>query len=144
MRIFTIEEANSLVPLLEKNFQKIFEINNQIKFVSKDVDNLISIWGNEIFEKKNVDHDYYVEKIKQRDLLIKELQEEVERIQGMGAVVKDLDIGLVDFYYDNYGELVFLCWKFGEKEIIHWHPVSQGFRNRRSIDELFAIRRRTE
>ncbi len=144
MRVFTLEEANSLIPLLEKIFQQIFETNGQIKFVSKDIDNLIGIWGNEVFEKKNVDHEFYKEKLKQRDILIAQLNEEVEKINGLGCIPKDLDVGLVDFYCDNYGETVFLCWKYSEKEIKYWHPVSQGFRNRRSIDDLLAIKKRTE
>ncbi|MBI2579063.1 MAG: DUF2203 domain-containing protein [Candidatus Aenigmarchaeota archaeon] len=143
MRVYTIEEASQLVPFLERTFEGIFALNTKIKMVSRDIDNLISIWGNEIFEKSNVDNEYYKEKTKQREQLIREMASEVQKIQDMGCIVKDVDVGLVDFHYDNYGELVFLCWKFGEKEILYWHPMSQGYRNRRSVDELLAMRKRT-
>ena len=142
MKILSIEDVNALVPFLEKTFENIFALNTQIKMVSKDVENLVSIWGNEIFEKSNVDHSFYKEKAKQRENLMKQMASEVQKIQELGGIVKDLDIGLVDFHYDNYGEIVFLCWKFGDKEIRYWHPTGQGYRNRRSIDELLAIRRR--
>lgn len=143
MRVYTIEEANATIPVLESIFESIFALNTQIKMVSKDMENLVSIWGNEVFEKANVDNKYYHEKAMQREQLIKELAAEVGNIQQLGGVVKDIDAGLVDLHYDNYGELVYLCWKFGEKEITHWHPIAQGYRNRRSISELGAMRKRT-
>lgn len=143
MKVFTIDEANSMIPLLEGIFDAISALNTKVKLVSKDIDNLVAIWGNEIFEKENVDNNYYKEKTKQREQLIRDLASEVRKIQDAGAIVKDIDLGLVDFHYDNYGELVFLCWKVGEKEISYWHPVTQGYRNRRSIDELLAVRQRT-
>ena len=48
-------------------------------------------------------------------------------------MVKDLDQGLIDFYALAGDRLVFLCWKLGEREVAHWHPLDGGFEQRQSL-----------
>jgi len=57
----------------------------------------------------------------------------LEKLFHLGAHVKDLDSGLVDFYSHRGSEVVFLCWKEGENEIRHWHSLEGGFRNRQPL-----------
>ena len=54
-------------------------------------------------------------------------------IRGLGAIVKDLERGLVDFPSLRAGEEVLLCWRVGEDEIHFWHPVGEGFSGRRPL-----------
>lgn len=54
-------------------------------------------------------------------------------IQELGAIVKDLEEGLVDFPWLRDGEEVLLCWRVGEEEIGFWHPVDEGFSGRRPL-----------
>ena len=44
-------------------------------------------------------------------------------IHRRGCLIKDLDTGLLDFYALNGDRLVFLCWKLGEADVAHWHPL---------------------
>ena len=57
----------------------------------------------------------------------------VSAIHRRGCVIKDLDSGLLDFYALNGDRLVFLCWKLGEAEVAHWHPIDAGFADRQPI-----------
>jgi hypothetical protein len=57
----------------------------------------------------------------------------LERIGELGAVVKDLDTGLVDFPALRGDEEVFLCWRLGEDEIRYWHGVDEGFAGRKEL-----------
>jgi hypothetical protein len=57
----------------------------------------------------------------------------VDAIQELGAVVKDLDSGLVDFPARRAGEEVLLCWRLGEDEIRFWHTLDGGFAGRRPL-----------
>jgi hypothetical protein len=57
----------------------------------------------------------------------------LERIQELGAVVKDLDAGLVDFPALRDGEEIFLCWRLGEDEISYWHGLEEGFAGRKEL-----------
>jgi hypothetical protein len=58
----------------------------------------------------------------------------VERLEEIGVVVKDLDLGLVDFPARRNGEAVLLCWQVGEDEVAYWHGLEDGFAGRRPID----------
>jgi hypothetical protein len=57
----------------------------------------------------------------------------VQQIQELGAVVKDVDTGLVDFPAVHRGEDVLLCWRLGEDEIGYWHDLESGFAGRREL-----------
>lgn len=57
----------------------------------------------------------------------------VARIHEVGALVKDLDQGLVDFPARREGEDVLLCWRLGEEEIGYWHGLEEGFSGRKPL-----------
>ena len=65
------------------------------------------------------------------------LKSSVEEIHGMGVLVKDLDIGLIDFPTLFRNEEVYLCWRIGEDDIEWWHGVDEGFGGRKPIDTEF-------
>jgi hypothetical protein len=72
-----------------------------------------------------------------RDTSTAALKEALEGIERTGAVIKDLDIGLVDFMSRFQDRDVCLCWKFGERGIEYWHGAEEGFRGRKAIDSEF-------
>ena len=57
----------------------------------------------------------------------------LSRIHEAGALVKDLDQGLVDFPAQRRGEPVLLCWRLGEPEIGFWHGLEEGFSGRKPL-----------
>jgi hypothetical protein len=57
----------------------------------------------------------------------------VARIHEAGALVKDLDQGLVDFPARRGGVDVLLCWRLGEDEIGYWHGLDEGFSGRKPL-----------
>jgi hypothetical protein len=58
----------------------------------------------------------------------------VERLEELGVVLKDLDLGLLDFPAWREGTEVELCWQVGEATVTHWHGVDEGFAGRKPID----------
>lgn len=60
-------------------------------------------------------------------------EDQLEELFQMGAHLKDLDSGLVDFYSRRGSEVVFLCWKEGEANVRFWHPLQGGFQNRKPL-----------
>jgi len=58
----------------------------------------------------------------------------VNAIHERGAIVKDLDTGLVDFPAVRDGEEILLCWQLGEDEIEYWHGLEEGFAGRKRLD----------
>jgi hypothetical protein len=65
--------------------------------------------------------------------LTAEIQRGLDQILKLGGVPKDLGLGLVDFPHLRHGEEVNLCWKFGEREIRHWHGVDEGYAGRKPL-----------
>jgi hypothetical protein len=57
----------------------------------------------------------------------------VARIHETGALVKDLDVGLVDFPATRDGEEILLCWRLGEAEVGFWHGLDEGFSGRKPL-----------
>ena len=58
----------------------------------------------------------------------------IERLEGLGVLVKDADRGLVDFpALRENGEEVLLCWQVGEDEIAFWHGLEEGFGGRKPL-----------
>jgi hypothetical protein len=72
------------------------------------------------------------------------LKTELERIEEIGVLVKDLDTGLVDFPTLLEDREVYLCWRVDESDIGHWHGVDEGFAGRKAIDRHFIDHHRGE
>lgn len=58
----------------------------------------------------------------------------IGRIESHGCIVKDLDLGLLDFPAEKDGAAGFLCWKYGESRVSFWHGTNEGFAERRSLE----------
>ena len=70
----------------------------------------------------------------ERNRLHEALETALDQIQETGCVVKDLDIGLLDFPARIDNEDVYLCWRLGEDRIRFYHRQDEGFTGRKPID----------
>ncbi len=141
MKIFSVVEAEELLPTLKTNFEKIFYLNQMLKAASTDIGSLIDIWGEDVYKHNHVDNSYYISLVNKQQDIMKRLQTELKKISELGCFVKDIERGLVDFCYKLNGDIVFLCWKYGEDKINHWHSLNSGFTGRRPLRDLFAFNR---
>jgi hypothetical protein len=57
----------------------------------------------------------------------------IHRIESYGCIVKDIDLGLLDFPSQREGEPVYLCWKYGEDRVLYWHTMDDGFESRKDL-----------
>lgn len=131
-RIFTLEEANRLVPQLTDMLRELQSVRNSLakQEVEIDVEELLT--DPEKREKsKAFNHqlDGYNESVAH-------FYEIVDRIHELGCFLKDPNTGLIDFYANNQGRMVYLCWRLGESAIEYWHEVGLGFRDRQPISRL--------
>jgi hypothetical protein len=58
----------------------------------------------------------------------------VHQIQDLGVLIKDINLGLLDFPALKDGRGVYLCWRYGEGEIAYWHEIEAGFAGRQPIE----------
>jgi hypothetical protein len=84
-----------------------------------------------------VDHSKILAVRSRRDTSTSALQVALEGIGELGAQVKDLEIGLIDFLSLFEDREVCLCWKLGESGIGFWHSLEDGFRGRKPVDDKF-------
>jgi hypothetical protein len=70
----------------------------------------------------------------ERNRLQETVETALERIQSTGCVVKDLEVGLLDFPARIDNQDVYLCWKLGEDRIRFYHAQDEGFSGRKPID----------
>jgi hypothetical protein len=57
----------------------------------------------------------------------------IYRIESLGCIVKDIDLGLVDFPAMLDDEPIYLCWKLGDPQVAFWHGVDEGFSTRKAL-----------
>ena len=57
----------------------------------------------------------------------------IERIRDLGVIIKDLDMGLLDFPHERDGRVVFLCWHPPEEQIRYWHEIQAGYQGRQPL-----------
>lgn len=122
------QEAKNLLPEVKKIILKLRKLQKAI--------NLIETFELEYekpyYEAISLDFDINKRFYKLNYLFFKHL----ESLHKKGVIVKDLDLGLVDFYSKRYGKEIYLCWKLGEKEIKFWHSTEEGYDERKPIDNL--------
>ena len=72
--------------------------------------------------------------------VMKKLEGEVQKLEEMGCVLRDISTGLVDFPAVRLGERVWLCWKLGEEHVGFWHTRHEGFGGRKPVksEEFYA------
>jgi hypothetical protein len=135
MKTFTLEEAQSLVPVLESLLKRAIEAKAAAEAIEQDLQRLaqrVFLTGG-----MNVDIVAVGRQRTAMDALIQRAKDAVAEIDAIGVQVKDLETGLLDFPCRIDDEVVLLCWKMGEERITHWHTVEAGFRGRQPLDDRF-------
>lgn len=118
--VFTVAEANELIPQLRSYFAVIrrakavlVQTSDDIKKASANAD-----WGG-----GSRFGSLYIQ-------ALHDISSNLQAIHDHGVVVKDVNAGLCDFPYSHEGRIVYLCWKLGETEIRWWHEISLGYKDR--------------
>lgn len=132
-RTFTLEEAQSLLPVLESLLRTAIAGKKVIEEVEAEQQAL----AHRVFLNGGMFLDVVplarrkAERMKAEQRATDALAE----IDSIGVQVKDIDIGLLDFPCEIEGQIILLCWKLGEKSITHWHGTQEGFAGRKPVDE---------
>lgn len=134
-RFFTLRQAEQLLPQVETAIRQAIAAQaeyREAESASQDFQRRVMLEGG-----MRVDHGKLLERKQRRETSAQHLKQALEKIHEYGCLVKDLEIGLIDFPTLFNGEEVYLCWKLGEPAIQFWHGVEEGFRGRKAIDQEF-------
>jgi hypothetical protein len=138
MKTFTLDEAQSLLPVLEALLKRALESKQAAESVETglaDLSRRIYLSGG-----MKVDISGVARQRADMDSHLARVRESIAEIDSIGVQVKDLDKGLLDFPFKLEDQVVLLCWKLGETSIEHWHTMDAGYRGRQPVDERFRRR----
>jgi len=121
---FSIAQANEILPTVIKKFEFVNAKKNELAKIEQQLQISLSDANN--FEE-------YVTLKQQLNTAMTKFYQAIEDLENTGIVVKSIDEGLLDFPSKRFDEDVWLCWKFGEKEIKFWHEKDSGFQARKPI-----------
>src|SRR6516165_2554061 len=138
MKTFTLDEAQSLLPVLESLLKRALAGKQDAEAVEEKLGELsrrIYLSGG-----MKVDVASVVRQRAEMDGHLERVRETLAEIDAIGVQVKDLEAGLLDFPCRLDDEVVLLCWRMGETSIEHWHTLESGFKGRKPVDERFRRR----
>lgn len=138
MKTFTLDEAQSLLPVLESLLRRALEAKQaaeQVESTLAELTRRIHVAGG-----MRVDVAAVTRQRAELETNLQTAKESIAEIDEIGVQVKDLDTGLLDFPCRVDDEIVLLCWRMGETAIEHWHTVESGFKGRQPLDERFKRR----
>ena len=132
---FTLVEAQSLIPEVDRLLRQALDAKAEYQ----NAEQAIRQFGEHVMMMGGVivNRERALQARSRRDDAAARLRECIEAVLETGCLVKDLDIGLVDFPTLFRGVEVYLCWKLGESGIAFWYGVEEGFPGRKAIDQDF-------
>tara|TARA_Y100000590_G_scaffold463064_1_gene628830 strand:- start:5209 stop:5610 length:402 start_codon:yes stop_codon:yes gene_type:complete len=123
-KYFTVQTANEVLPSVIQKFEnakkqkaEVMKTEQQLQITLSDI---------HTFEQS-------VELKQKLNEEMTKLYKCIEDLEATGVVLKGLDQGLLDFPSKRFDDVVWLCWKEGEKEIKFWHDMDTGFNGRKPI-----------
>ena len=133
VKMLTLEEANAILPHVRLILKSLRELRNQVLRIQAQIE-IEEMTGSDAEGRLSAAAQSAVSKqMEAFHYQTRQFEDKLEELLQMGAHLKDLDSGLVDFYSLRGREIVFLCWKEGETEITHWHSLQGGFSNRKPL-----------
>lgn len=126
-RLFTVDEANALLPTVRALTERIQENIRRLRNKSR------KIVRHEKLDPEATDFMERLQEDSEIARLVAELKDWVEQIYSYGCICKGVEQGLIDFPCMLGAEVVFLCWQLGEATVSHWHRIEDGFAGRRPL-----------
>lgn len=146
--MFSIEEANALVPQLSDMVKGQLELAGQIQRLAVDLGEHPRLKRGAVKRDGDAelvditplpDDDIEVRAIKRKlGLQLRRYRDGWREIRGLGVVVNDPASGLLDLYGRVDERLVWLCWRYGEQSIDHYRELDVGFEGRKPLAPVRA------
>lgn len=123
-RYFTVEEANELLPKIEPLLAELLDRRARVVRSRDAIEPILDDLHS------NVGGPTASEMV--REFMV--IEKLMEQIQSHGCFVKDMNAGLVDFLAKMDGRDVYLCWRYGEPEVAHYHELHTGYNGRQPVE----------
>jgi len=130
-KYFSVEEANELLPWLEREITYLQELKTEFQTKLKELHTYKHEHKSQAMTSEYQDAVFKMEC--GLEFMEVEAKNRIQALYDRGIQVKQIDYGLVDFPSVVNGEEVLLCWRLGESAITHYHGINEGFAGRKEL-----------
>lgn len=131
MKVFTLGEAEQLRQEVEPLVIELVERRRQALEFERQLASLLQ--RIQLSGGLAVDYPRAIDLRRGHEKAMESFRQAVETIEARGCLVKDPDLGLIDFPGRLNGEEIYWCWRLGEDRIRFWHRRDEGFAGRKPI-----------
>jgi hypothetical protein len=119
-RLYTLEEANAQLPDLRERLPRLRVARDGLIAASERIKEAVASDGGGVAEAGWFTHQ-------------QTLKTELEHLAERGILLRDPEIGLIDFPAERGGRPVYLCWRLGEDQVAWYHEANAGFGSRKPL-----------
>ncbi len=119
-RLYTLDDANAELPDLRERLPRLRVARDGLIAASERIEEAVASDGGGVAEAGWFTHQ-------------QTLKTELEHLAGRGILLRDPEIGLIDFPAERDGRRVFLCWRLGEDRVAWYHEATAGFGSRKPL-----------
>jgi len=119
-RLYTLEEANAELPDLRERLPRLRIARDGLIAASERIKEAVASDGGGVAEAGWFTHQ-------------QTLKTELEHLAERGILLRDPEVGLIDFPAERDGRRVYLCWRLGEDQVAWYHQQNAGFGSRKPL-----------
>ena len=119
-RLYTLEEANAQLPDLRDRLPRLRIARDGVIAASERIKEAVASDGGGVADAGWFTHQ-------------QTLKTELEHLAERGILLRDPEIGLIDFPAERGGRRVYLCWRLGEDQVAWYHEANAGFGSRKPL-----------
>ena len=136
-KILTLAQANAALPKVLQLIERLQQSQRAMLESEQQREELTNKLAGGNGHSRTTLQDQLHAGIARYDQLAAEAEATFDQLSKCGAMLKDLESGLVDFYGERADKIIFLCWRLGEgQRVQYWHTFEGGFAGRQPIDDL--------
>ena len=136
-QILSLAQANAALPQAMPLIERLQQLQRAILESEQQREELTSKLAGGNGHSRTALQDQLHAGTARHDQLVADAEKTFNELSVCGAMLKDLESGLVDFYGQRAGEMICLCWRLGEAlRVQYWHTLEGGFAGRQPVDAL--------
>jgi len=119
-RVFDAEQAQTALPMLRELLPRIRDARRALIDASERITDAVAVDGGGVSGSDWFDAQ-------------ERLRVDLTTLAEHGILLRDPEVGLVDFPAEREGRTVFLCWRLDEDRVEWFHEVHGGFTKRKPL-----------
>ncbi len=133
IRLFTVEEANELLPRLRRILAHLQEARQRLLAAQHELGDRFH--GGPRGNGHASPNSEMARLSTAGEAAQAQIAAAAAAIQELGGELKDPERGMIDFRTEREGRVVYLCWLLDEPRVMYWHELDGGYRGRQRLDD---------